>query len=122
MKHIWVVVKTMVRPLWGPLNTRCRITLKTPKGDHSFDNHPYACIVRLRALFKWPGRPAAASVACASNPGSGDRVVSWDPKRASKLPSYLGYVRIYMHVYIISVCTYICIHVHIHIHIHTMRT
>ena len=28
-------------PLLGPLNTRCRIILRTPQRDHSFDNHPH---------------------------------------------------------------------------------
>ena len=28
-------------PFLGPLNTRCRIVLRTQKRDHTFDNHPY---------------------------------------------------------------------------------
>ena len=28
-------------PLLGPLNTRCRTILRTPKRDHNFDNHPH---------------------------------------------------------------------------------
>ena len=28
-------------PFLGPLNTRCRSTLRTPKRDHDFDNHPH---------------------------------------------------------------------------------
>ena len=28
-------------PRLGPLNTRCRIILRTPKRDHDFDNHPH---------------------------------------------------------------------------------
>ena len=41
---MWVVVKIMV-PFWGPLNTSCRITLRTPKGTiiltntHVFDQN-----------------------------------------------------------------------------------
>ena len=27
--------------LLGPLNTRCRIIVRTQKGDHNFDNHPH---------------------------------------------------------------------------------
>ena len=27
--------------LLGPLDSRCRIYTKNPKGDHNFDNHPY---------------------------------------------------------------------------------
>ena len=28
-------------PLLGPLTTRRRTILRTPKKDHNFDNHPY---------------------------------------------------------------------------------
>ena len=28
-------------PRLGPLNSRCRMTLRTQKRDHKFDNHPY---------------------------------------------------------------------------------
>ena len=28
-------------PFWGPLNNRCRIILRTQKGDPNFDNHPH---------------------------------------------------------------------------------
>ena len=28
-------------PPLGPLNTRCHIILRSQKGDHNFDNHPY---------------------------------------------------------------------------------
>ena len=40
-------------PLLGPLNTRCHIILRTPKGDHNFDNHP-------RDMSSSPGAPSAA--------------------------------------------------------------
>ena len=29
-------------PFWGTLNIRCHITIGIQKGDHNFDNHPYA--------------------------------------------------------------------------------
>ena len=33
-------------PLLGPLNTRCRIILRTPKRNHNFDSQPYAECIR----------------------------------------------------------------------------
>ena len=44
--------------LLGPLNTRCRIMLRTPKSGHHFDNHPYdssiSPVISLQSALKQP--------------------------------------------------------------------
>ena len=38
-KNMWVVVNTVVL-FWGTLNIRCRIIIRTQKGDPNIDNYP----------------------------------------------------------------------------------